>query len=98
MLVVFGACAHKPVAGVSPPENRLSVESFKKAKLSEPVLLRLKANLGQIEKTRFNSASKTEVFEKGSLTNTLEESIEFLANAEITKILKTDDLVEMLKT
>ena len=66
--------------------------------MNAPVIIRLKAALGQTEKTKFNSASKTEVFEAGSLTNTIEESIEFLSKAEITKILSNDEFIERVTT
>ncbi len=95
---LLSACAHKPSTLVSSAESRLLLNQFKKVKMPDPVELKLKAKLGQIEKTKFNSASKTEVFEGGSLTNTIEESIEFMSKAEITKLLSGDEFIERVTT
>ena len=98
--LALSSCAHRPVAKNQLPaiDNRLQAEVFKSVKVPEPVLLRLKAKLGETEKTKFNSASKSEVFEGGSLTNTLEESIEFFSNAEIVKLNKDDEFIERVTT
>jgi hypothetical protein len=96
-LALMCGCTHSAVKANS-EVNRIQWSEFKKVNVSEPVELRLKATLGQVEKTKFNSASTTEVFENKSLTNTKEESVDFMAKTEVTQISPSGDMTERLTT
>ncbi len=98
LVLISFSCAHKTLNIPVGEEDRLTFNQFTKVELKEPVLLRLKGIQGSSETTKFNSASKTEVFEGSSLTNTIEESIEFMSKAEITKILASDEFTEKVTT
>jgi len=100
-LMFLSSCVHKKdvrETSTSSGVNRLVYDQFKKAKVQEPIELKLKAQLGQVEKTKFNSASITEVFENSSLTSTREESVDFTAKNEIVKIISPDAFVERVTT
>ena len=98
VMLLATACMHQKLNLPEKEVNRLQFNEFKKAQVLEPVELKLKARLGQVEKTKFNSASVTEVFENGSLTNIREESVDFTAKAEIMKLVNTNEFIERLST
>ncbi len=100
-MVVVGlfasGCSHSALK-TKAEVNRMQWSEFKNAKVSGPIELKLKASAGQVEKTKFNSASTTEVFENKSLTNTKEESVDFMAKAEVTQVNASGEFTARLTT
>ena len=85
--VSFG-CAH--TAKKSFEEIRPNLESAEKIELKEPVLLRLKAELGRLEKVAYTHRSLAKAYEETELRHEKEEGLDFISQAETLKVGEPD--------
>lgn len=86
--VLAAGCASKSVSSGSGarPEFRPKSDNLEAVKLTEPVLLRLKAQLGRTEKVAYAHRSISKSYEENQLRHEKEEKLNFVSQAETLRV------------
>lgn len=69
---------------------RPSLEDTEKVEIKEPVLLRLKAEMGRVEKVAYTHRSQAKAFEEQELRHEKEEGLDFISQADTVKVGEPD--------
>lgn len=86
---MISACAHKSVSAAR-SSSLPQVAGLTPAKVTEPVTLRLKAEMGRLEKVAYAHRSTSNAFEDQQLRHHKEESVDFTSQAETLKVEPAD--------
>ena len=87
--LVLSACAHKGVASARGPVKPVGAELVA-AKVTAPVTLRLKAEMGRLEKVAYTHRSTSKSYEDQQLRHQKEDALDFTSQAETLKIEPLD--------
>lgn len=88
-LLFLSACAHKSVT-VQRAVLRPNAEGLLPAKVTEPVLLRLKAEMGRNEQVAYSHRAVSNSYEDQQLRHHKEDALDFVSQAETLKVEPTD--------
>jgi hypothetical protein len=94
LTVTLGGCAHRAV-GTS-VGARPKAEGLKEVKAEKPVALRLKAEVGRIEKVDYYHHLLSRSFEEGQVRHQKEESVEFTSQADTLKVDSSGEFTQVI--
>jgi hypothetical protein len=89
--LVASGCAHTRAGSEKRPDSlRPSADGLVPAKVTGPVTLRLKAEMGRAEKVSYTHRSVSNSYEENQLRHKKEEALDFISQAETLKVEPTD--------